>query len=69
MAPGPSNFKVVALEDGEKYIVRGSSWTSLEIRDVVDTDPLPGGVPDPAADWPAALWRQTSDLYAELAIR
>ena len=66
----PASLKVLALEDGEKYIVRGQSWSSAQTRDAVGLDTLPDGAPEPPVEqWPPALWEQTSGLYAEAAIR
>jgi hypothetical protein len=66
----PASLKVLALEDGEKYIVRGQSWSSAQTRDAMGGDTLPDGAPEPPAEqWPPALWEQTSALYAEAAIR
>ena len=63
-------MKVLALEDGAKYIVRGQSWSSPQARDMVEVDTLEDGTPGPPAEqWPPALWEQTSDLYTEAAIR
>jgi hypothetical protein len=66
----PVALKVLVLEDGEKYIVRGQSWSSQQFADTVGGDKLPEGTPEPPAEqWPPALWEQTSDLYTEAAIR
>ena len=66
----PAELKLLALEDGAKYIIRGSTWDSSQMRDVGAFEELPDGVPEPAADaWPAALWTQTQELWDEAAIR
>lgn len=66
----PAALKVLALEDGEKYIMRGQSWGSPQTRDGVGADELADGEPEPASEqWPAPLWEQTRELYAEAAIR
>jgi len=66
----PASLKVLALEDGAKYIVRGQSWSSPQARGMTGGDTLPAGTPEPPAEqWPPALWEQTSDLYTEAAIR
>jgi hypothetical protein len=66
----PASLKVLALEDGQKYIVRGQSWSSVQAADAVGGDTLADGAPEPPAEqWPPALWEQTSALYTEAAIR
>ena len=58
--PSASSLKVLALEDGEKYILRGSSTNEVDTR---------GGsaVPEPAPDlWPAGTYEFLLALYTEV---
>lgn len=58
--PSASELKVLVLEDGKKYILRGSSTNQ------VDTAVRPP-VPEPAPDaWPAGSYRFALTLYTEV---
>jgi hypothetical protein len=62
----PATFKLLLLEDGRKYIIRGQTWL-----DRLATDGRLGeGVPEPSyRDWPAPLRHQAQSLYDAWVIR
>jgi hypothetical protein len=56
----PATFKLLLLEDGRKYIVRGRTWTNP----LVTAGRLPAGTPEPAwPSWPAPFRSRAPSMY------
>lgn len=63
----PLTFKLLVLEDGARYILRGETWGAAEF--VQQYGPLEGPQPEPLeADWPAALWQHATERYELYAL-
>jgi hypothetical protein len=63
-----ARLKLLVLEDGAKYIVRGFSYDNR--GDGVGLAALAAPEPEPAdADWPPALRRHASTLFGRWSIR
>ena len=62
--PTPNDYKLLVLENGDKYIFRGRSL--IDTKDA--SDPTDGGdfTPDPAkGKWPAAFYKHAADVWAK----
>lgn len=64
----PLDFKLLVLEDGERYILRGSTWGAGRLAEEYG-GPLDPPEPEPAeADWLPALWQHAGARYELYAI-
>jgi hypothetical protein len=64
----PARLKLLVLEDGAKYIIRGSSYARP--GDGAGLPALAAPAPEPAAGrWPPALHRHASALFTRWSIR
>jgi hypothetical protein len=60
----PDDYKLLVLENGDKYILRGHSV--IDTKDA--SDPTDGGdfTPDPAkGKWPAAFYKHATEVWAK----
>lgn len=69
----PLDFKLLVLEDGEKHILRGSTWGAGRIAEEYGGNEYGGNLdppePEPTeADWPPALWQHAGARYELYAI-
>jgi len=67
----PNDYKLLLLENGDKYILRGT--TLIDTHDYANADAGGTFKPDPAkGKWPAAFYKRATDLWkqtsADLAI-
>jgi hypothetical protein len=61
----PATLKLLVLEDGDKYILRGGTLPAQ-----VEGVPVRDAEPEPARDrWPAPLWQHATDRYDRYVVR